>query len=445
MARSRLRLNERRTVAQRRVGDRLAAESERARHDLERLLIAEHRLRGEAEQASRAKDEFLAIVSHELRSPLNALKGWSHVLAGMPPPDAALIQRAASAIRRNVEHQARLIDDLLDTSRIISGKLQIEHQTVNLVEIVQSAIELARDSARLKRIELGLTAGGTALNVVGDPCRLQQVATNLLSNAVKFTPEGGRVDIDVAQRGSRVELSVADTGIGIAADFLPHVFERFRQADSTTMRRHGGLGIGLALVRSLIEMHGGTVAAASPGKDRGATFSVSLPAVHARRHVPAAPGVRPHVADALAGRRILLADDDPDAREVLKVALAQAGGQVRACASGRELRAALDAALPARPPDILLLDIAMPDEDGFSLLAALRRRPDLPFVPAIAVTALTDFDRYPFAVAGFQESVGKPVDIDRLIEAIVGLTGPPSGAVADVADVADGERGDVRQ
>jgi CheY-like chemotaxis protein/two-component sensor histidine kinase len=350
--------------------------------------------------------------------------GWSLVLSSTPQPDAALVRRAAEAIRRNVEHQARLIDDLLDTSRIISGKLQIEHQTVNLVEILQVAIELSRDTARNKNVELRFTAARPELNVVGDAGRLQQVATNLLSNAIKFTPEGGHVDIALQPHDSQVELRVSDTGIGIDADFLPHVFERFRQADTSTMRRYGGLGIGLALVRSLIELHGGTVAAASLGEGQGATFTVSLPAVRAReRRPPPESEDGGHDPDALAGIRILLVDDDPDAREVLKVALAQAGALIRACATGRELVAVLAACSAEERPNVLLLDIAMPDEDGFTLLSHLRSRPDLPYVPAIAVTALTDFDRYPFAIAGFQDSIGKPVDMDRLIDAIACLSG----------------------
>ena len=264
-------------------------ERNRAQRELEYLLVAEHQLRGEAERANRAKDDFLAVVSHELRSPLNALKGWSHVLASTGDLDPLLVMRGAEAIKRNVEHQARLIDDLLDTACITSGKLEIERRPVNLVDVVQSALEFSRDSARGKQIEVHFAAGQPAWRVLGDGDRLRQVVINLLSNAIKFTPQGGRIDLALksgekpgekpGEKGGerRVELSVSDNGIGIEPAFLPHVFNRFSQADSSSIRRYRGLGIGLTLARHLVELHGGSIVAASPGSGHGATFTVRLP------------------------------------------------------------------------------------------------------------------------------------------------------------------------
>ncbi|HEX6734545.1 MAG TPA: PAS domain-containing protein [Azonexus sp.] len=399
-------------------------EHSRAQSELERLLAAEHRLRGEAERANRAKDEFLAIVSHELRSPLNALKGWSHVLSNTASPDPALLMRGAEAIRRNVEHQARLIDDLLDTSSIISGKLEIERHVVNLVDVVHAAIELSRNSARAKQIELAFATENPVLTVLGDPGRLSQVVINLLSNAIKFTLEHGRVDIALHGSGNRVRLTVADTGIGIEPDFLPHVFNRFSQADSSAIRRYRGLGIGLALVRYLVELHGGSVAAASPGVGQGATFTAEFPLHYEIRSLREMPEQTLPLADALLGVRIMLVDDDPDAREIIMLALRHVGADVQAFESGRALLEALHDGVGQAAPDILLFDIAMPEQSGFQLLADVRALAGLPFIPAVAVTALTHMDRRQFGLAGFQECIGKPLDLDRLIEIIAGLAGP---------------------
>lgn len=401
-------------------------ERNRAQRELEHLLVAEHRLRGEAERASRAKDEFLAVVSHELRSPLNALKGWSHILSSTRNPDASLVIRAAQAIRRNVEHQTRLIDDLLDTSRIISGKLEIERRPVNMVEVVHAAIDLSRTSALSKKIDLRVSADHPVISVDGDHGRLQQVVINLLSNAIKFTPENGRVEVKLQRIGERVDLVVADTGIGIEPEFLPHVFDRFSQADSSTIRRYRGLGIGLALVRYLVELHGGTVWAASPGTDRGATFTVELPALKtaAGGGLPNEPGEGGFMpGEALRGIQVLLVDDDSDARDVMQIALANAGAKVQAFESGSDLLAMLRDAEPWTSPAVLLLDIAMPGDDGFDVLARARALDHLPFIPAIAVTALTYLDRRQLAMAGFQNCLGKPVDVERLIETIIAVAG----------------------
>lgn len=406
-----------------------------AQRELEDLLVDEHRLRGEAERANRAKDEFLAIVSHELRSPLNALKGWSHVLSGTPNPDPVLVARAVQAIKRNVDHQARLIDDLLDTSRIISGKLTLERRPVNLVEVVHAAMDLSRASALAKRIELRFTSDYPVVTADGDPGRLQQVVINLLSNAIKFTPDEGRVEIDLRRIGERIELTVSDNGIGIESDFLPHVFDRFSQADTSSTRRYWGLGIGLALVRHLVELHGGTVRAVSAGAGHGSTFTIELPATHT-----AIAGLRAAASEgrfdpgaALRDIRVLVVDDDPDARDVMTFALEHAGGSVRAFASGRELLQALAEGPAPAAPVVLVLDIAMPGEDGFSVLEQVRAMTRLPFIPAIAVTALTYLDRRQLTYAGFQDCLGKPLDAGRLIESIINVVCQEQAPAEDAA------------
>lgn len=397
-------------------------ERKRAQRELEQLLLAEHRLRDDAERASRAKDEFLAIVSHELRSPLNALKGWSQVLAGAVNPDPELAVRAAQAIKRNVEHQTRLIDDLLDTSRIIIGKLVLERRPVNLVEVVHAALELSRGSAQAKQIELRFASDRPQMMVSGDPGRLQQVVINLLSNGIKFTPKGGTVEVAVEQAGERIELSVSDNGIGIDHDFLPHVFDRFSQADSSTARRYSGLGIGLALVRHLVEMHGGTVRAMSPGLGLGTVFVAGLPAA-VRAETPGLPAAdgRSPPEEGLRDIELLVVDDDPDAREVMQLNLCRAGGRVRMFESGHDLLAALCDRPHLHAPTVLLLDIAMPGEDGFEVLASVRAIKDLPFIPAIAVTALTHLDRGRMAAAGFQGCLGKPVEPGKLVDGILAV------------------------
>ena len=400
-------------------------ERKRGQQELEKLVVAEQRLRAEAERANRAKDEFLAIVSHELRSPLNALRGWSHLLATTRPLEPSLVERAAKAIKRNVDHQTRLIDDLLDTSRIVSGKLNIERRVVNLAEIVNAALEATRPGAAAKETTLRFTAGD-AVMVVGDGGRLQQLASNLLSNAVKFTPERGLVHVSLLKNGERVQLVVKDNGLGIAPEFLPHVFDRFTQADTTSARRAGGLGIGLALVRHIALLHGGQVRADSPGLGKGATFTVDLPAAPLAAALAAigapSPDQRRHTTEnALREVRVWIADDDPDAHEVVALTLKQAGAEVRSFGSGVQLVDALENAL-AKPPDVLLLDLAMPEQDGFETLRRARSLElaagiDQP-IPAIALTAFTQVERERLRAAGFTDRVDKPVDADKLIAAI---------------------------
>ncbi|HEX2825325.1 MAG TPA: PAS domain-containing protein [Burkholderiales bacterium] len=401
------------------ITDRKMAEIQR-----EALVSTEQRLRLEAERANRAKDEFLAIVSHELRSPLNALRGWGFLLGSAKAPDASLIERATQAIKRNVDHQARLIDDLLDTSRIMSGKLNIERRPVNLVEVVQGAMEVVKPSSAAKRIDVTLDAGRPALNIEGDAARLHQIVVNLLSNAVKFTPEGGAVRVALKAADGALLLSVADTGAGIEAEFLPRVFDRFSQADTSTTRRHGGLGIGLALVRHLTELHGGKVRADSEGAGKGATFTVELPLPKEAVAVSAPAGERDASGGGLSGLTIFTLDDDPDARDVISLTLRQAGADVKSVATGGELIALLDNHVPDDPPDLLLLDLAMPDEDGFTVLArvrALEARKKIAraeSLPAIAVTAFTEVSRARVIEQGFSDHVSKPIDAAKLVSSI---------------------------
>ena len=401
-------------------------ERKHGQRELEKLVVAEQRLRTEAERANRAKDEFLAIVSHELRSPLNALRGWSHLMATTRPLEQSLVERAAKAIKRNVDHQTRLIDDLLDTSRIVSGKLNIERRVVNLAEMVNAALEASRPGAAAKDLKLRFTHN-EAVMVVGDAGRLQQLASNLLSNAVKFTPERGTVHLALLKNGERVQLVVKDNGLGISPEFLPHVFDRFTQADTTSARRAGGLGIGLALVRHIALLHGGQVRADSPGLGKGATFTVDLPAAPLAAALAAigapSPDERRRATEgALAGVRVWIADDEPDAHEVVALTLKQAGAAVQSFGSGRQLVTALEEVLMKQPPDLLLLDLAMPDQDGFETLRRVRSAElacglEQP-IPAIALTAFTQVERERLRAAGFTDRVDKPVDADKLVGAI---------------------------
>jgi PAS domain S-box-containing protein len=424
----------------------------RAERELEALVATEQRLRAEAERANRAKDEFLAIVSHELRSPLNALRGWGHLLATTRPLDASLVDRATKAIKRNVEHQARLIDDLLDTSRLISGKLTLERQPLNLVEVVHAALEVVRPAATAKHVALDAAFDHPVVTVEGDAGRLQQIITNMLSNAIKFTPEHGRIETSVRLVGDRIQLAVRDNGVGIAPEFLPHVFDRFSQADTSTTRRAGGLGIGLALVRHLVELHGGTVRAESLGAGQGATFTVELPAPPAgawAMRAPAAAGDVGSADGALDKLKIYVVDDDVDAREIVGFALRQAGAKVETFESGDDLAARLRGTVGTAPPDLLLLDLAMPGEDGFAVMTRVRSIEATAGVgreraiPGIAVTAFTQVDRSRLAAAGFQELVGKPIDADRLIatiRAVLGARVPGDAATARRAAAAAATR-----
>ncbi|MGE5361784.1 MAG: ATP-binding protein [Bacteroidales bacterium] len=391
---------------------------------------AEQRLRAlhaEAERINRVKDEFLATLSHEMRTPLNAILGWAQMLdSGRLDP--ARHKEAIRTIVRNAQAQSRLVNDVLDVSRIISGKMRLTLRTVDVASVVVAAIASIRPAAEAKGVEIHATAP-RRLMMIGDADRLQQIAWNLLSNAVKFTPKQGRVDVTVEIRESNVALTVADNGIGIEPDFLSHLFQRFRQADSSTTRQHGGLGLGLAVVRHLVELHGGTVRAESPGLNRGATFAVTLPirAIAADKD----NGSRPQslvgaatLAHAqlprLAGIRVLVVDDEPDARELVDAALTEFGAQVRTVASAQE---AADV-LQGWRPDVLVADIGMPVEDGYSLIARIRALPanDGGVTPAVALTAYAQRqDRIRALEAGYQEHLAKPaspIDLGAVVEAL---------------------------
>ncbi len=393
--------------------------------DLARMLAREQAARADAEAANRAKDDFLTTLSHELRTPLNAVYGWAAMLQ-KGQLDAATLHKAIDAIMRNANAQVQLIDDLLDVSRIATGKLRLGLQPVNLQAVVDAAVEAIRPAAMAKGVHLDLSLDATAPPVSGDANRLQQVVWNLLSNAVKFTPSGGRVEVSLRRVDSHLQVAVSDTGAGIAPDFLPHVFERFRQADSSSTRTHGGLGLGLTLVKQLVELHGGTVMAESPGPGRGATFTITLP--------PQGTGVRmfpDRSADsvltlpmasamALEGMRVLVIDDDLDGVHLLSIILEQAGASVQTAQSAAEGFAQLTAA----PPDVLISDIEMPGEDGYALIGRIRAlEPERGGrVPAIALTAYgRREDRLRAIAAGFSMHVPKPVDPTELVTLVASL------------------------
>ena len=390
-------------------------------HERERaalLLAGEQEARRQAEAASRLKDEFLAVVSHELRTPLTAILGWAQLLrAGAR--GAVDQARALEAIERNAAVQARLVGDLLDVSRIITGKLNLEACPIDLPAVVLAAVEAVRPAAQAKDIALDVAVDGSLGGFEGDAARLQQVCGNLLTNAVKFTPRSGHVAVRLAERDGAAELAVSDTGQGIPASFLPHVFERFRQADTTSTRAHGGLGLGLALVRTLVELHGGTVRAASPGEGKGAVFTVTLPRRGASRACCLPATVAPAVP-VLHGVRVLVVDDEPDARELIAAALESRGAEVHVAASVLD---ALDA-LEEAQPHVLLSDLGMPHEDGYSLIRRVRSLdPDRGgAIPAAALTAYAGPEiSQRTRAAGFQVHLAKPVEPSRIAAVVADL------------------------
>ena len=407
---------------------RHAAEEAARTGDLERgeLLAREQKARQEAEAASQAKDEFLAVVSHELRTPLNTLRLWVGVLRN-GPRDAQTIARAVDTIDRNAILQARLIEDLLDASRIISGRFRLAIERLDLAGIIEPALEAVRAAARNKAIGLTSALDPAAGPVLGDSTRLQQVVWNLLSNAVRFTPAGGRVTVGLRRLGPEAELTVTDTGRGMAPGLLPRVFDRFRQGESGTMRSHGGLGLGLSIARQIVELHGGTIRADSPGEGRGATFTVCLPlaVVQAVRPGPAAPRARPNGPDRAPTRRlenvdVLVVDDDAETREVLKVVLGFEGARVTTAPSVADAVAAIE----RRWPDVLVSDIGMPGEDGYDLIRRVRRLEAVRgrHLPAIALTAYTGVeDRRRTLHAGYDTHVAKPVEASAFAPLIASL------------------------
>jgi signal transduction histidine kinase/ActR/RegA family two-component response regulator len=397
-----------------------------------RLYDAERRSRAEAEAANRTKDEFLATLSHELRTPLTAMLGWTRLLR-TSNLDETTASHALETVERNARAQAQLIEDLLDVSRIITGKVRIEVHPVELIPVIEAAVDAVRPAAEAKAIHLQTALDPLAGPVSGDPARLQQVVWNLVSNAVKFTGKGGRIEVGLERADSHLQITVADTGEGIRQEFLPYVFDRFRQADGSTTRTHGGLGLGLAIVRHLVELHGGTVKAESEGVGHGATFTVALPLLSVL--TPAADAAPLSAADGngtqaapallLNNLRVLVVDDERDARELLALVLEQQGANVRAVSSAEE---ALDA-IGTLKPDILVSDIGMPHDDGYTLISKVRALPAEQggTTPAIAVTAYAgDKARELTLAAGFQTHLAKPIDPAELLAAIVSLVGKES-------------------
>ena len=411
------------------------AQLEASNRTKDELLMREQIIRAEAEGANRAKDEFLSILSHELRTPLNAILGWSAMLRQRTLSEDKVL-RALETIERNAKSQAQLIEDILDISRIITGKLRLQVRPVNLVPVIESAIESVRLAAEAKSIRLQSVLDSEAGLLLGDANRLQQVVWNLLSNALKFTPKDGRVEIRLERVNSHAEITVSDTGLGISSEFLPFVFDRFRQHDSTTTRSYGGLGLGLAIVRQLVELHGGTVTVVSPGIGQGTTFTVTLPAMI----IPLAPSdpeplnsiveTKPRVeaSPSLEGLQILVVDDEADALELLSTILQNNGADVIAVASVKQALTIIETATD-RSPDVLVSDIGMPDEDGYSLISKLRQLEAQRGgkLPVIALTAYAGSDdRRQALLAGFQMHLTKPVDAAELVAVVASLTGRTS-------------------
>jgi signal transduction histidine kinase/PAS domain-containing protein/ActR/RegA family two-component response regulator len=409
---------------------RLYDASRRAAEERRQLLDSERSARSDAERASAMKDEFLATLSHELRTPLSAILGWSQVLRRQLS-DPALLQQGLETIERNARVQAQLIEDLLDMSRITAGKLRLDIQPVEPVPIIEAAIDTLRPAAEAKGIRIDKLLDPAAGPVSGDPSRLQQVVWNLLSNAIKFTPKDGKVQVLLERVNSHVEISVADTGIGISPEFLPYVFERFRQADASSTRNFGGLGLGLSIVKHLVELHGGSVSVKSPGESRGTTFCVKLPLTVVHRRVEDPDRLHPRTprpaavefehAD-LSGVRVLVVDDEPDARELVKRVLDECDAQVFTASGAAEALAIVE----REKPDVLVSDIGMPDVDGYELLRRVR---SLGLdrggrVPAIALTAFArSEDRTRALRAGFLVHVSKPVEPSELVATVASVTG----------------------
>jgi signal transduction histidine kinase/ActR/RegA family two-component response regulator len=410
----------------------LEAEVKERRQVEERLrlaLVGEQMARAEAETANRMKDEFLATVSHEIRTPLNAIIGWSHLLR-TGRLDEATAARAVETIDRNAKSQAQLIEDILDVSRMITGKLRLNNEPVDIASVINAAIDSVQLAIDSKDLKLEVTLDPSARHTLGDASRLQQVVWNLLANAIKFTPTGGRIEVKVERAGRNLQIRVSDTGQGIDADFLPFIFDRFRQADGSTTREHGGLGLGLAIVRHLVELHGGTIRADSAGRGKGATFIINLPLAPQdstrRRNVigslQAKEASQGNVTSlpSLAGVKVLLVDDDPDTLQILSVMLAESKAGVQTAASVSEALEILE----WYQPDVLVSDLAMPGEDGYSLIGKIRALAGgkVTQVPAVALTSYVRVeDRARALSAGFNLFVPKPVEPEELITAIANL------------------------
>ena len=410
----------------------MAVENARFHRASQEAIARAHEANRLSEQANRAKDEFLGVVSHELRTPLSAILGWSQLLGREKVVSPAILSKGLAVIERNSRAQVKLIEDILDVSRIISGKLRLELRATDLDVVLRAAVEVIRPAAEAKGVSLR-AAGTPGAVVLGDPDRLQQVLWNLLSNAVKFTPAGGQIDVAVDRVGRNVRVTVLDSGKGIDPDFLPYVFERFRQADSSTTRRHGGLGLGLAIVRHVIELHGGSVRALSGGPDRGATFVIKLPLHEGGEALgDRAPGVRvtrdtdPGGMVRLDGIRVLVVDDEPDAREVLGTILAAAGAEVELASSATESMERL----ATFAPDVLVSDVGMPGDDGYAMIRRVREGGSrFARVPALALTAYASPEDARHAVlAGFDTHLAKPVEPATLTAVVSRLFGKEGGS-----------------
>lgn len=401
---------------------RLYEAAQRARTEAENAAAENERLYLQAQEASQLKEEFLATVSHELRNPLNAILGWSRMLRSQRVP-AEDIPKALETIERNAQTQTQLIDDLLDVSRIITGKLRMDVRPADPNLFIEAAIEAVKPAAEAKGVRLQKIMDTSSVSVPGDPIRLQQVVWNLLSNAIKFSDRGCHVQVRLERVHSHVEIVVSDSGQGIAPEFLPHVFDRFRQADQRTTRQHGGMGLGLAIVKTLVELHGGSVAAASPGPGQGATFTVRLPVVpvyqidsSGGRVHPSARELLPNAefGDRLDGLVMLIVDDEPDTRELLKTGLENCGARVMVATSCSEALEVIE----TRVPDVLISDIGMPGEDGYDLIRRLRSLPPERGgqIPAVALTAYARVeDRLRALRSGYQMHVPKPVELAELV------------------------------
>ncbi len=421
------------------IDDRKRAEQEQQGLAAEnaRLYREADQGRALAESANRSKDEFLATLSHELRTPINAILGWVQLLRSSNLDDDHK-KHGLLVIERNTKVQVRLIDDLLDVSRIVSGKMSIEQKQVDLVPLTSAIIESMHLQAEKAGLELSLQMRAPNACVLGDASKLQQVFSNLLSNAVKFTPRGGTIEVAIERAGdNETLLSVTDTGKGIEPGFLPHVFDRFRQADSSMTRQHGGLGLGLAIARHIVELHGGSIRADSPGADQGTRFEVRLPLIAQPTLVMPAVFKRTtsQSRPTLRGVRVLLVEDDPDSREMVKAMIERAGAEVSAAASVKEAMNSLR----VQEPDVLVSDIGMPDEDGFALVHQIRANPSrrIREIPAIALTAFVrEEERQQALQAGYQRHLAKPVDSVELIETIAQVLSDAGSGHATLLDPA---------
>jgi PAS domain S-box-containing protein len=395
------------------VSERVKSEAE-----MRRQIASAVEARMVAEDALRIKDEFLATLSHEIRTPLNAVIGWTKILLARPA-DRETLMRALAVIDRNATAQARLIEDMLDMARIVSGKLRLELGPVDLVAATMAAIDVVAPAAAAKSISIRTALSRAPRPIVADADRIQQIVWNVLSNAVKFTPSGGVIDVILPEAPGPIQLTVKDTGEGIASEFLPHVFERFRQANSSSSRSEGGLGLGLALVRQLVEMHGGEIRVESEGRGAGASFTITFPEPKDTRVLVPADAEAVH-GRPLAGVRVLVVDDDADWRELMAVSLSAHGGEVLVAGTTRQALTMLDATR-AQLPDIIVADLAMPGDDGYALMDVLRASdPPMSTIPAIAVSAYSGADHVKRALeAGFRMHRAKPIPPDDVTAAVL--------------------------